>query len=61
MDYISTSENDVSTQIWIPVLVYVLVTIIKKQLSLNVSIYTPATNFIDHPDLENTITTGTYN
>ena len=35
-----TSENAVRTQIWIAISVYVLVTIIKKKLRLNVSLHT---------------------
>src|ERR1700674_1145608 len=37
---ISTSENAVKTQIWIAVCVYVLAAIIKKELALEVSLYT---------------------
>jgi hypothetical protein len=38
--FFGTSANSVKTQIWIAVAVYVLVAIIKKQLSLNQSLYT---------------------
>ena len=38
--FYGTSENAVKTQIWIAVSVYVLVAIIKKQLNLEVSLYT---------------------
>jgi hypothetical protein len=38
--FYGTSENAVKTQIWIAVCVYVLVAIIKKDLALNVSLYT---------------------
>jgi hypothetical protein len=35
-----TSENAVKTQIWTAVCVYVLAAVIKKELALNVSLYT---------------------
>jgi len=38
--FFGTSENAVKTQIWIAVCVYVLMAIIKKELSLDVSLYT---------------------
>ena len=38
--FYGTSEKAVISQIWIAVSVYVLVAIIKKQLSLNASLYT---------------------
>jgi len=38
--FYGTSENAVKTQIWIAVSVYVLVAIIKKQLNLDMSLYT---------------------
>ena len=38
--FYGTSENAVKTQIWIAVTVYVLVAIAKKELRLNVSLYT---------------------
>jgi len=38
--FYGTSENAVKTQIWIAVSVYVLVAIVKKQLSLDASLYT---------------------
>jgi Transposase DDE domain/Domain of unknown function (DUF4372) len=38
--FYGTSENAVKTQIWIAVCVYVLAAIIKKELALNVSLYT---------------------
>lgn len=34
------SENAVKPQIWIAVLVHVLITIVKKRLNLNTSLYT---------------------
>jgi Domain of unknown function (DUF4372)/Transposase DDE domain len=37
--FFGTSENAVKTQIWIAVSVYVLVAIVRKRLSLNVSLY----------------------
>jgi hypothetical protein len=36
----SASENAVKTQIWIAVAFYVLVAIVRKELNLNVSLYT---------------------
>jgi hypothetical protein len=38
--FYGTSENAVKTQIWIAISVYVLVAIIKKQLKLDMSLYT---------------------
>ena len=38
--FYGTSENAVKTQIWIAVCVYVLAAIIKKELTLDVSLYT---------------------
>lgn len=38
--FYGTSENAVKTQIWIAVSVYVLIAIIKKQLKLDLSLYT---------------------
>lgn len=38
--FYGTSENAVKTQIWIAVSVYVLVALIKKELALDVSLYT---------------------
>jgi hypothetical protein len=37
--FYGTSENAVKTQIWIALSVYVLVAIVKKRLSLEVSLY----------------------
>lgn len=39
-NFYGTSENAVKTQIWIAVSVYVLIAIIKKQLNLDLSLYT---------------------
>jgi len=38
--FFGTTENAVKTQIWIAISVYVLVAIIKKQLNLNLNLYT---------------------
>jgi transposase len=38
--FYGTSENAVKTQIWIAVCVYVLISIVKKNLNLNISLYT---------------------
>jgi len=38
--FYGTSENAVKTQIWIAITVYVLVAIVKKQLNMNLSLYT---------------------
>lgn len=38
--FYGTTENAVKTQIWIAVIVYVLAAIVKKQLKLNISLYT---------------------
>jgi len=37
--FYGTSENAVRTQIWVAIMVYVLVAIIKKRLDLHVSLY----------------------
>jgi IS4 transposase len=44
--FFGTSENAVKTQIWIAVCVYVLAAIIKKELKLDVSLYTLPTDFV---------------
>lgn len=38
--FYGTSENAVKTQIWVAISVYVLVAIVKKQLNLNINLYT---------------------
>ena len=38
--FYGTTENAVKTQIWIAISVYVLVAIVKKQLKLDISLYT---------------------
>ena len=38
--FYGTSENAVKTQVWIAVSVYVLIAIIKKQLKMELSLYT---------------------
>jgi len=38
--FYGNSENSVKTQIWIAISVYVIIAIIKKQLNLNLSLYT---------------------
>ena len=38
--FYGTTENAVETQIWIAIAVYVLVAIVKKQLHLDLSLYT---------------------
>jgi hypothetical protein len=38
--FYGTSENAVKTQIWIAISVYVLVAIVKKRLTLELSLYT---------------------
>jgi IS4 transposase len=38
--FFGTTENAVKTQIWIAISVYVLVAIIKKQLNLDLNLYT---------------------
>ena len=38
--FYGTSENAVKTQIWIAILVYMLVAIIKKRLDLKIELYT---------------------
>ena len=37
--FYGTSENAVKTQVWVPLSVYVLVAIVKKQLGLELSLY----------------------
>jgi len=55
--FYGTTENAVKTQIWIAISVYVLVAIIKKQLNLDLSLYTilqilSVTLFLKTPILE---------
>ena len=38
--FLGTSENAVKTQIWCAVATYVLISIVKKELHLNASLYT---------------------
>ena len=38
--FYGTSENAVKTQVWIAISLYVLVAILKKQLNLNLNLYT---------------------
>jgi len=38
--FYGTSQNEVKTQIWIAISVYILIAIIKKQLNLNITLYT---------------------
>ena len=38
--FYGTSENAVKTQIWIAISIYILVAIVKKQLKLEISLYT---------------------
>jgi hypothetical protein len=38
--FLSTSENAVKTQIWCAVSTYVLIAIVKKELQIDVSLYT---------------------
>ncbi len=38
--FYGTSENAVKTQIWIAISIYVLIAIVKKQLKINLSLYT---------------------
>jgi len=38
--FYGTTDNAVKTQIWIAITVYVLVAIVKKQLHLDLSLYT---------------------
>jgi hypothetical protein len=69
--FYGTSENAVKTQIWIAISVYVLVAIIKKQLKLDLSLYTilqifsitlfekmPILQTLTETDYKNKITSG---
>ena len=69
--FYGTSENAVKTQIWIAISVYVLVAIIKKQLRLDLSLYTilqifsitlfekmPILHALTEIDYKNKITSG---
>jgi hypothetical protein len=69
--FYGTSENAVKTQIWIAISVYVLVAIIKKQLKLELSLYTilqifsitlfekmPILQALTETDYKNKITSG---
>ena len=69
--FYGTSENAVKTQIWIAISVYVLVAIIKKQLKLDLSLYTilqifsitlfekmPILQVLTETDYKNKITSG---
>ena len=69
--FYGTSENAVKTQIWIAISVYVLVAIIKKQLKLDLSLYTilqifsitlfekmPILQALAETDYKNKITSG---
>ena len=69
--FYGTSENAVKTQIWIAISVYVLVAIIKKQLKLDLSLYTilqifsitlfekmPILQALTETDYKNRITSG---
>jgi hypothetical protein len=69
--FYGTSENAVKTQIWIAISVYVLVAIIKKQLKIDLSLYTilqifgitlfekmPILQAITETDYKNKITSG---
>ena len=69
--FYGTSENAVKTQIWIAISVYVLVAIIKKQLKLDLSLYTilqilsitlfekmPIVQTLTETDYKNKITSG---
>ena len=69
--FYGTSENAVKTQIWIAISVYVLVAIIKKQLKLDLSLYTilqifsitlfekmPILQALTETDYKNKITSG---
>jgi hypothetical protein len=64
--FYGTSENEVKTQIWIAVSVYVLVAIVRKRLGLEASLYqilqtlsvtlfetTPILRALQAPDFEN--------
>ena len=69
--FYGTSENAVKTQIWIAISVYVLVAIIKKQMNLDLSLYTilqifsitlfekmPVLQALTEIDYKNKITSG---
>jgi hypothetical protein len=69
--FYGTSENAVKTQIWIAISVYVLVAIIKKQLKIELSLYTilqifsitlfekmPILQVLTESDYKNKITSG---
>jgi hypothetical protein len=69
--FYGTSENAVKTQIWIAISVYVLVAIIKKQLKIDLSLYTilqifsitlfekmPILQALTEADYKNKITSG---
>jgi hypothetical protein len=69
--FYGTSENAVKTQIWIAISVYVLVAIIKKQLKIDLSLYTilqifsitlfekmPILQVLTETDYKNKITSG---
>ena len=69
--FYGTSENAVKTQIWIAISVYVLVAIIKKQLKIDLSLYTilqifsitlfekmPILQALTETDYKNKITSG---
>jgi hypothetical protein len=69
--FYGTSENAVKTQIWIAICVYVLVAIIKKQLKIELSLYTilqifsltsfekiPLLQLLTENEYRNQITTG---
>jgi hypothetical protein len=69
--FYGTSENAVKTQIWIAISVYVLVAIIKKQMKLDLSLYTilqifsitlfekiPILQFLTETDYKNKITSS---
>ena len=57
--FYGTSENPVKTQVWIAILVYVLVAIIKKRLSLELSLYT-ILHILSITVFENDYFTGAY-
>ena len=69
--FYGTSENAVKTQIWIAISVYVLVAIIKKQMKIDLSLYTilqifsitlfekmPVLQVLTETDYKNKITSG---
>ena len=59
--FYGTTENAVRTQVWIAVSVYVLVAILKKQLNLDLSLYTIlSTDFEPHAFRESPNFTSTY-